>query len=141
MKSIVVYSARKALINIAKVFPFVLCFIVGIEYAETLFSSVLSHYCMYGSIVIPFTPLSFNVACFWEYDYMGVVIMLVLSYSLETCCWNKYANYYLFGNLVEKHSFTMPLEIYAINIICVLNLILIIWILIHSFIILLNILK
>ena len=141
MKSRVAYSARKALINIGKVFPFVLCAVVGIEYAETLFSSVLSHYCMYGGVIIPYTPLSFNMACFCEYGYIGIFAMMVLSFAIETCNWNKYANYYLFGNLLEKQGFTMPLEIYAINAICVLNLILIIWILFHSFAILLKIIK
>ena len=116
-----------------------LCGIVGIEYTESLFASLTSGFCVYGGVVIPNTPLSFNVACFLEYGYMGILVMTILSFAIETCNWNKYANYYLLVNLFEKDFITMPLELCVINTICIANSIIIAIILWHGFTILLKI--
>ena len=118
----VVYSARKALINLGKLFPFLLCVVVGLQYVEMLFSSILSHFCIYGGVVMPYMPLSSIVARFYEYDFISVVFTLILAYAIETCKWNKMAIAYLLFNLLEKQYLTMPLYIDEICIICVANL-------------------
>ena len=118
----VVYNARKALINIGKCFPFIVCIVVGLQYVEMLFSCVLSHFAMYDGVIIPKATISLIVGQFYEYDIISVLFTLILAYAIETCKWNKIACYYIFGNLVEKSYFTIPLDINKICIICLWNI-------------------
>lgn len=116
------HGARKALIMVGKCFPFILCFIILIAYAETLFACLLSHYLMYGGVVIPNTPLSFIVGLVFEYDYLIVVLAFLVSIAIEACKWNLIADFYTFFHLLEKSYFDFELPIESIYIIVIANI-------------------
>lgn len=74
----VAWSARKLVIDIGKVLPFIVCGVVIISYVESLFSLALSNYLYYDGTMILDTPLSFLVGQIFEYDVIMFAIMLVL---------------------------------------------------------------
>lgn len=115
---------RRLLIRIGKVLPFFLCFLVLVNYSETLFSLATSDYLEYDGIVIPNTPISFFVGKYFEYDLSMLIVLIVVSISVDTCVWNKAACLYLGANLYEKSFFETNVydnEVYyavcAINIV------------------------
>lgn len=122
MEKHVVISARKALIQFGKALPFIICFILFVEYAENLFSSVLTSFCAIGGIVVPNTPISSAVACLFEYDLLSVFITLIIGISIEACKWNLYANAYLAINLIEKNIFSFEMDLTFIYAVIILNL-------------------
>jgi hypothetical protein len=52
-----VYKSRIGLIRFAKVFPFLLCFIVLISLSETLFALVISDFVVFDGGITLNTPL------------------------------------------------------------------------------------
>lgn len=116
------HGARKALIMVGKCLPFILCFIILVAYAETLFACLLSHFCMCDGVVIPNTPLSFIVGLVFEYDYLIVVITCLASLAIEACTWNLIADFYIFFHLLEKSYFDFELSIESIYIIVIANI-------------------
>lgn len=122
MEKQVAFGARKALIQLGKALPFMLCFVLFVEYAESLFSSVLMDFCTIGGIVIPNTPLSSHIACLFEYDTLSVFITLIISVAIEACKWNLYASLYLAINLIEKYIFNFEMELALVYIVIIINL-------------------
>lgn len=117
--------ARRLLINFCKMIPFVLCFMVLISYAESLYALCTDNFMLYGDSAALYTPISFYIAKRFEYDWLTILATTILSISIETCYWNKLALIYLFVQLWEKTYFSTielyPEYIYAIiafNLLC-----------------------
>lgn len=120
---------RRLLIRIGKVLPFLLCFFAFINYSETLIALATGDYLAYDGMVIPNTRISFLVGKYFEYDLSMLIVLIVVSISVDTCLWNKAACLYLGANLYEKSFFETNVydnEVYyavcAINIILALYL-------------------
>ena len=116
---------RRLLIRIGKVLPFLLCFLVLVNYSETLISLATSDYLEYDGIAIPNTPISFFVGKYFEYDLSMLSVLFIISISVETCIWNKAACLYLGANLYEKSFFEKNVydnEVYYA--VCAINIIL-----------------
>ena len=63
-----VYKSRIGLIRFAKVFPFLLCFIVLISLSETLFALLLSDFVILDGSLTPNTPLAWFIADKYEFE-------------------------------------------------------------------------
>lgn len=114
---------RKLLIRFGKVLPFVICVVALINYAETAFALATSHFLMFDGIVIPNTPLSFLVGLYFEYNLQFLLVLIIISISIDTCIYNKMACAYLGMNLFEKSFFDFELEPTYIYMICIINII------------------
>lgn len=117
-------KARRLLINIGKLLPFVVCFIVFFSYIESVYAISLQHYLVYHDFVALNKPISQFIASYFEYDWLSVVVLLIISIAIETCCWNKIAVTYLGLHLVFKgYVSDIELEEHAIVCLCVINII------------------
>ena len=114
---------RKFLIYIGKVLPFVVCFLMFVNYSETAFALATSDFLMYDGIVIPNTLFSFIVGQYFEYNLQMLFVLVIISIAIETCIYNKLACGYLGVNLAEKSYFDFELEPTTIYIICLANII------------------
>ena len=114
---------RRLLIHIGKVLPFVVCFLMCINYSETAFALATSDYLVYDGVVIPNTVFSFLVGQYFEYNLQMLSVLVIISIAIETCIYNKLACGYLGVNLMEKSYFDFELEPTAIYIICLANII------------------
>lgn len=115
---------RKLLIRIGKILPFVICFLVCLNYAETAFALATNNYLNWNGVVIPNTPISFFIGAYFEYNLQMLGVLCIISIAIETCIYNKLACVYLGVNLYEKSYFAnvelYPEYIYAI---CAANII------------------
>ena len=116
-------SFRKALIRLGKALPFIVCFLICLNYAETAFALATSNFLCYDGVVIPNTPISFFVGRYFEYNAMMLFVLVVISIAIETCVFNKLACLYLLVNLLEKSFFDFEIEPAWVYIICVSNMI------------------
>ena len=123
MKSPIAWNARKLVIGIGKLLPFVVCGVVIISYAESLFSLALSDYLYYDGTMILNTPLSFLVGQIFEYDVMAFAIMIVLGLAIEACRWNILTTFYLGLHLLEKSYLDFELEPLYIFVVIIVNLV------------------
>ena len=114
---------RRLLIQVGKVFPFAVCFLVVINYTEMAFALSTNDFLMYDGIVIPNTRISFFIGRYFEYNLQMLVVMCIISIAIETCIYNKLACLYLGINLLEKSYFDFELEPTTIYIICLANII------------------
>ena len=124
---------RRLLIQIGKLLPFVICSLVFINYAETAFALATSHFLLYDGIVIPNTQLSFIVGLYFEYNLQMLLVLAIISISVETCVYNKMACAYLGINLYEKSLFDFELEPTYIYMICFINIIIAAWLVYKGF--------
>lgn len=116
--------ARRLLINLGKLIPFLLCMIVMIVYIECLYSLIISDYLLYGDFVVLNTPISFAIASYFEYDYLIVAITLIISLAIEACLWNRLSILYLALHLLFKRWVeSVELEPHIIYILCFANII------------------
>ena len=113
-----IYKSRVALINIGKMLPFIVCAIVMVGYADTLFSLTTNDFVVWDGNIIPNTPISRFVGFYFEYDIITLVILLTISVAIETCYWNKLAIVYLCIQLYEKNYLT-SVELYT-ETICII---------------------
>lgn len=116
---------RRLLIRIGKTMPFLLCFLVFINYSETLIALAIGDYLAYDGMVIPNTRISFLVGKYFEYDLSMLIVLIVVSISVNTCFWNKVSCLYLGANLYEKSFFETNMydnEVYYA--VCAINIIL-----------------
>ena len=118
-----VYKSRIGLIRFAKVFPFVLCFIVLISLSETLFALALSDFVVLDGNIIPNTPFAWFVAEKYEIGIYSVLLAIFLSIAFETCLWNKTSEIYLLVYLKQQVYFP-TIELYPeyIYAICIANI-------------------
>lgn len=119
----IVHKARVLLINIGKAMPFVVCFVVSVSYAESLFSLTTSDYVVLDGYIVPNKPISWLVGRYFEYNIQMLVVLVVISIAIETCIYNKIACVYLGINLLEKSYFDFELEPIHIYVICITNMI------------------
>ena len=116
---------RRLLIRIGKTMPFLLCFLVFINYSETLIAMATSDYLAYDGMVIPNTRISFLVGKYFEYGLSMLIVLIVVSIAVDTCIWNKVTCAYLGANLYEKSFFETNVydnEVYYA--VCAINIIL-----------------
>ena len=118
----VVHQSRILLIRFAKVFPFILCFLVTISFSETLFAMLIESYANLDGCVIPNKPISWFIARQYEYGIYSVIFALALSIAFETCIWNKLSIAYLTFALFEKSYFDFEMDVWLIYVICLANI-------------------
>lgn len=114
---------RALLINIGKVFPFILCSIIFISYTETLFSVATSNFLVYDGSLIPNKCFSWLLSVYFEYNLQLLFVVTILTFAIRTCIHNKLALGYTYINLAEKSYFDFELEPTTIYIICLANII------------------
>ena len=118
-----VYKSRIGLIRFAKVFPFLLCFIVLASLLETVFALVLSDFVVFDNGITPNTPFAWLIAEKYEIGIYSVLLAIFLSVAFETCIWNKASEVYLLIYLKQQVYFPTielyPKYIYAI---CIANI-------------------
>lgn len=100
-----------------------LCFIVLINYIECGLCLIREDYVLYGEYIIPNTKVSFIVGDFFEYDFVAIAIVIIISVAVETCIYNKLACLYLCVNLLEKELFTSSMDEVWVEAVCVCNII------------------
>lgn len=115
-------KTRVTLIRIGKIAPFVVCFVVFISYIEDVCSLMFDRYVEFSDGVYLRKDLSWFIGNYFKYDLATLSFLIVLSYAIETCMYNKLACLYLGINLLEKSYFDFELEPMAIHIICVANI-------------------
>lgn len=117
-------KARRTLIVLGKVLPFFICTIVCISYIECIFAILFNNFVSYKNYIVANKPVSTTIAEYFEYDFVVVVICLIISISVETCKWNRRAILYLALHLIFK-SYIEDIELYTdtIIIICTINII------------------
>ena len=118
-----VYKSRIGLIRFAKVFPFVLCFIVLVSLSETLFALILSDFVVFGGSVTPNTHFAWFVGEKYEIGIYSVLLAIFLSIAFETCIWNKTSEVYLLIYL-KQQVYLPTIELYPeyIYAICIANI-------------------
>lgn len=118
-----VYKARVGLIRFAKVFPFLLCFIVLVSLSETLFALLVSDFVLLDGSLTPNTPIAWFIASKYEFGVYSVLAAIFLSVTFETCVWNKTSEIYLLVFLKQQTYFP-TIELYPeyIYIICIINI-------------------
>ena len=116
-------KTRVTLIQIGKIAPFVVCFVVFISYAEDVCSLMFDRYVEFSDGVYLRKDLSWFIGNYFKYDLATLSFLVVLSYAIETCVFNKLACGYLGINLLEKSYFDFEIEPTAIYLICLANII------------------
>ena len=118
-----VYKSRIGLIRFAKVFPFLLCFIILVSLSETLFALILSDFVVFDGGITPNTPFAWFVAEKYEIGIYSVLLAIFLSIAFETCIWNKTSEVYLLVYL-KQQVFFPTIELYPeyIYAICIANI-------------------
>jgi len=118
-----VYKSRIGLIRFAKVFPFLLCFIVLISLSETLFALVISNFVVFDGGITLNTPFAWFIGEKYEIGIYSVLLAIFLSIAFETCIWNKTSEVYLLVLLKQQTYFpTIELYIEYIYAICIANI-------------------
>ena len=117
------YRMRVALINTGKMLPFLICVVAFVSYAESAFALATSDFLDTDDAIILNKPLSWIIADYFRYNIVTIVVLTILSYSINACKWNKLALLYLAIQLYEKEYFlTIELDAFVIYIICVVNM-------------------
>lgn len=119
---------RRLLIRIGKILPFVVCFLVSLNYAETAFALATNDWFYYDGMVIPNTRFSFFIGHYFEYNLQMLVVLSIISIAIETCIYNRLACFYLGVNLMEKSYFDFELYDTYIYAICIVNTLVCSWI-------------
>lgn len=119
----VVYKARLFLVRFAKVFPFILCFIVCTSYVESAYALANENFYAYGNDVVLYKPFSWIISEYFIYNWYTILIAAVLSLAMETCWYNKACVVYLCFNACERGYF-ITIELYPeyIYAICLANI-------------------
>ena len=115
-------KTRVKLIQIGKIAPFVVCFVVFISYTEDVYSLMFDRYVEFSDGVYLRKDLSWFIGNYFKYDLATLSFLVVLSCAIETCIYNKLACLYLGINLLEKSFFDFELEPTAIYLICLANI-------------------
>lgn len=120
----IVYKARVTLIRTAKVFPFILCFIVCISYTESMYALLMKNYCMLDDSITLYKPISWFVGNIFLYEWYAIIMATILSFAMETCWANKASIIYLCVNAWERDYF-LTIELYPeyVYAICIANII------------------
>ena len=76
----------------------------------------------WNGYIIPYCHISWIIGRYFEYDFVNLLALIILSISVQTCLWNKLSCLYLGINLLEKSYFDFEIEPSYIYIICALNI-------------------
>ena len=119
----IVYKSRVLVVRFAKVFPFVLCFVVLMSYAEGLYALANENYCTFDDSIVLYKPVSWFIGNIYLYDCRSVTLAAVLSFAMETCWTNKACVFYLLINELERRYF-ITVELYPeqVAVIITINL-------------------
>lgn len=102
----VVYRARKHLIYLGKVLPFLICAIVTISYLESFKALFVYEYMQVNEDVYLYKPISFFIGEYFELDFPTWLFLAITTVAIRTCKWNKLAVLYLAFQLFEKSYFS-----------------------------------
>ena len=116
-------GVRRLLINVGKILPFVVCFIVLISYIENVYSLTIEDYMYYDGYYVLNKQVSNFIGSIFEYNIQTLAVLVLISFAISTCIYNKLACCYLGINLAEKSYFDFELEPTYIYIICLANII------------------
>lgn len=118
-----VHKSRIGLIRFAKVFPFLLCFIVLVSLSETLFALAVSDFVIFDGGITPNTPIAWFIASKYEFEIYSVLAAIFLSIAFETCVWNKASEIYLLV-FIKQQTYFPTIEMYTeyIYAICIANI-------------------
>lgn len=119
----IAYKARVFLVNIGKMLPFILCTLLLLSYTESLYAVVTNNVLHYYDVYIYYVPLSQWIAQYFEYDWLSVIVTLIISVAVEACIWNLMAVLYLGIHLLFK-MWVVDIELteIQISVICTLNI-------------------
>ena len=119
----VVYKTRLFLVRFAKVFPFILCFIVCTSYVESVYALANGNFYAYGNDIVLYKPFSWIISEYFIYNWHTILVATVLSFAMETCWYNKACVVYLCFNSWERDYF-ITIELYSeyIYAICLANI-------------------
>ena len=116
-------GVRRLLINVGKILPFVVCFIVLISYIENVYALTTEDYTYYDGYYVLSKPVSNYIGNIFEYNTQTLFVLVLISIAIRTCIFNKLACLYLGINLLEKSYLDFELEPTYIYIICLANII------------------
>ena len=116
-------GVRRLLINVGKILPFVVCFIVLISYVENVYALTIEDYMYYDGYYVLNKQVSNFIGSIFEYNIQTLAVLVLISFAISTCVYNKLACLYLGINLLEKSYFDFELEPTTIYIICLANII------------------
>lgn len=117
-------QARKTLIRMGKILPFLVCGIVLISYIETIYALIFNNIIEYDDSYRLYKPISFWIASLFEYDVLVVLLLLIISISIQACVWNFLATFYLSVNLgFRAYIANMELTEISIYIFSIVNVI------------------
>ena len=122
MSNAFITKTRVLLINIGKIAPFVVCGIVLCSYVEDIYALSTFDYIMFDNDVYLNKPVSWFLGSYFTYDSATLAVLVIISFAVETCVYNKLACLYIGINLIEKSYFDFELEPMAIYIICMANI-------------------
>ena len=123
MNNIFITRTRVALIEIGKAAPFIVCFVVFISYTEDIFALSFHRYLQFSDGTYLDKPVSWFIGNYFKYDTVSLFVLVVLSYAVQTCVYNKLACLYLAVNLFEKSFFDFEMDALMIYAICTANII------------------
>ena len=123
MNNSFVTKTRIALIRVGKIAPFIVCLIVCVSYIEDIYALLFSNYMEFYDGAYLAKPVSWFIGDYFKYDSITLFVLIVLSFAIETCIYNKLTCGYLGINLAEKSYFDFELEPTTIYIICLANII------------------
>ena len=123
MKNSFITNTRIALIRIGKIAPFLVCAIIALSYIESMYALATNDYVVFNNDMYLNKPISWYIGNYFKYDIATVIILSVLSISVETCIYNKLSCAYLGVNLLEKSYFDFELDVWQIYTIAIANLI------------------
>lgn len=116
-------GVRRLLINVGKILPFVVCSIVLISYIENVYALTIEDYMYYDGYYVLNKQVSNFIGSIFEYNIQTLAVLVLISFAISTCIYNKIACLYLGINLLEKYYFDFELEPTTIYIICLANII------------------
>ena len=96
-------SARRTLIRIGKVLPFLLCFLVLISCIENIYAIVDNKCIINNDYIIYNTPISFSIALRMEYDILLMLVVSITSVAIEACRYNLLAVTFLWFNICQRY--------------------------------------
>lgn len=113
---------RRLLIRIGKILPFVLAFILFVNYVEILYAVASGQ--MYEDIdgcYVYATPISSFIGDIVYIDYLDVLLMYIMSVALELCWRNRMAIHYITLSLALRFALeTTSMSEWAVIPLCAL---------------------
>lgn len=113
MNNKIIKASRIALIELGKLSPFIVCFVVLISYIESLYALANDEYILFDDSLVLYKQISSFIGDYFEYNLITVLLLVVISIAVETCIWNKLCIAYLTIQLYEKHYF-MTIELLSL---------------------------